>query len=156
MLKKKWSKEMVTIPVMVIFLGASGFGVSEETEQPEPEYVAIGDVKTHLDCDNDLDNDEKAKLFNTKYKGKRVVFSEVVLTYLKNSDTVLYLSSGAPSISGFNCIPKVILSDANAIKVEKHKAYEFDCRIENFCEDRTFSFDGEVGFDDCKVLKAIK
>jgi hypothetical protein len=125
-------------------------------KKEEPKYVKLRDVKLHLDCDNSLENEEKAKLFKTKYQGTRVIFSEMVQGKQSNSEYILNGWIGEnTSISKFNCLPHVVLSGDNKIPVEEDKTYEFDCRVADFCEEGTV-FDGEIRFDDCKVLKQIK
>jgi len=119
-----------------------------------PKYVKLRDVKLHLDCDNSLENEEKANLFKTKYQSTRVIFSEKVLSKRTNTEYVLDGLLGK-SISEFNCLSHIILSGDNKIPVEEDKTYEFDCRVADFCEEGTI-LDSEIRFDDCKVLKQVK
>jgi hypothetical protein len=167
--KKRTLGKYLTIVAIVIVL--SGFGVygvfkfyksenkSQEPRQPEqpakelPKYFKLEDVKLHLDCNSALENHERAEIFRKKYQGGRIVFSEMVLTKTTNTEYALQGWMGA-SISNFNCLPNVVLSGDNKIQVEVDKAYEFDCRIADFCEKGII--DGEIRFDDCNVLKAIK
>jgi hypothetical protein len=169
MKKSTWQNILIAI-VIIIFLTAVGIygyfkffsgGSSENVNiaQPVkegPKYVKLEDVKLHLDCDNDLENEEKAKLFKTKYQGTRLIFSEMVQDKRTNTEYVLngWLNENS-SISKFNCLPHVVLSGDNKIPVEEDKTYEFDCRVADFCEEGTV-FDGEIRFDDCKVLKQVK
>jgi len=139
---------MVIIPVMVIFLGASG------CEEIEIEYVQIGDVQAHLDCDTGLSNGKKAEFFRTKYRGRRLIFSETVISKFSSTEYVLNGLTLSRSVSRFNCLPRIVLSHANTIPVRDKSTYEFDCRIVDFCEDGIF--DGQIRFVDCKALREIK
>jgi len=173
--QKKGSNKVVITIVVIMFLGLLGIGAYafkffganelEKSEQPKsakqpvkegPKYVKLEDVQLHLDCDNSLENGEKAELLRKKYQGTRLTFSELVRDRRSNTEYVLsgWIGEGT-SISKFNCLPHVILSSENKTQIEVDKAYEFDCRVTDFCEEGTI-LDGQLRFDDCKVLKTIK